>query len=112
MKRFIIWVVCIILVGLGYQTAKAQDIKREGKTFVTSSSHGASASKDIPTTYNWKDTKGNEYPIVLHQYTKGENAGKWTAYVMKTSAKTGKEYKYYIPNGIQIASEIMKEMGI
>lgn len=112
MHKFLIGILIILAGVVGCNTAKAQDVKRENKTFIASSNRGASASKDIPTTYNWKDTKGNEYPIVLHQYTKGENAGKWTAYVMKTSAKTGKEYKYYIPNGIQIASEIMKEMGI
>lgn len=112
MKKFIIGIIIILASVVGCNTAKAQSVKREGKTFIVESNRGASASKDIPTTYNWKDTKGNEYPIVLHQYTKGENAGKWIAYVMKTSAKTGKEYKYYIPNGIQIASEIMKEMGI
>ena len=111
MKKFIIGVLCIILVGLmGCQTTKAQTVKREGKTFIASSS-GAS-SDDVATTYIWKDKSGKEHPIFLHKYTKGEKAGKWGAYVMKVSAKTNKEYKYYIPKGEEIAETIRKEMSL
>lgn len=109
MARAIFWVLLILVLLMG-QEAKAQNVKREGKTFIAESNRGASSSKDLLASYTWKDTKGNEYPIVLHQYTKGEKAGKWTVYVVKTSAKTGKEYKYYIPNGEQIAEDIRKEM--
>lgn len=104
---------CIILAGLmGCQTTKAQNVKKEGKTFIASSSRGASNSSDVSTAYFWRDSKGNEYPIYLHKYTKGDKAGQWTAYVIRKSQKTGKEYKYYIPNGVEIAAEINKEMGI
>ena len=114
MRKFIIGVITIILaVFAGCITAKAQDVKREGNTFISQkSSRTSSTSKDIATTYNWQDNKGNVYPIILHQYVRGENAGKWVAYVMRKSEKTGKEYKYYIPDGMEIAAEIMKEMGI
>jgi hypothetical protein len=111
MKKFIIGAIIILASVVGCNTAKAQNVKREGKTFIAKSTRGASASKDVATTYTWKDTKGNEYPILLHQYTKGENEGKWTAYVMRVSSKTGKEYKYYIPNGVEIAEQIMRETG-
>ena len=111
MHKFIIGVIIILASIVGCNTAKAQNVKREGNTFIAESSRGASASKDVATTYTWKDTKGNEYPIYLHQYSKGENAGKWTAYVIRKSAKTGNEYKYYIPNGADIAAQIMKETG-
>ena len=111
MKKFIIGVIIILASVVGCNTAKAQNVKRDGNTFIAESNRGASASKDVTTTYTWKDTKGNEYPILLHQYTKGENVGKWTAYVMRVSAKTGKEYKYYIPNGVEIAEQIMRETG-
>ena len=114
MKKFILWVMCIILVSVvGCNTAKAQsNVKREGKTFIAESSHGASSSKDIATTYTWKDTKGVEYPIFLHKYTKGEKLGMWGAYVIRKSEKTGKEYKYYIPDSMDIAEIIIKEMGV
>lgn len=111
MRRFIIGVIIILVSIAGSNTTKAQNVKREGKTFIAETTREASASKDMVTTYTWKDTKGNEYPIYLHQYTKGDKAGQWTAYVIRTSAKTGKEYKYYIPNGADIATEIMKEIN-
>ena len=112
MKKFIVWVMCIILVSVvGCNTAKAQsqDVKKEGKVFIASSSRGTS-NADTPTEYTWRDTKGNEYPLYLHKYTKGEKEGKYTVYVIRKSAKTNKEYKYYVPNGEQIAEQIMKEM--
>lgn len=81
--------------------------RREGKTFVQRVN--APSKGDTPTTYVWRDSKGNEYPIILHTYTKGEKAGRTTAYVIRKSAKSGQEYKYYLPNGEQIAEEIMSE---
>lgn len=111
MKRFIIGVLCIILASaVGCSTAKAQTVKREGKTFIAGSSRAS--SDDIATTYVWKDKSGKEYPIFLHKYTKGDKAGKWCAYVVKVSAKTNKEYKYYIPQGQEIAETIRKEMSL
>lgn len=92
----------------GAQEKSAQGaFKREGKTFVQTRSQDT--AKDIATAYTWRDSKGNEYPIFLHTYTKGEKAGRTTAYVVRTSAKTGKEYKYYLPDGERIALEIMNE---
>lgn len=112
MKKFIIWVMCIILASVvGCNTAKAQNVKKEGKTFIAQSSKGSS-SKDIATTYVWKDTKGNEYPIYLHKYAKGEKAGQWGAYVIRQSKKTGKDYKHYFSGNDEIAATIVKEMGI
>ena len=95
--------------------ANAQDknstkgFTKEGKTFTQQKASRGSSSGDQATAYTWKDSKGNTYPIVLHTYTKGEKAGRTTCYVVKTSAKTGKEYKYYLPDGEAIAKEILKE---
>ena len=111
MKKIIVWVMCIILVALmGCQTTKAQNVKREGKTFIAESTRGVSSSNDIPTEYTWKAKDGKEYPIVLHKYTKGNNVGKWGAYVVRKSDKTGKDYKYYFPKNEEIAKEIQKEI--
>lgn len=82
--------------------------ERAGKTFIQSSRQTAGKT-DSPTAYTWKDKQGKEYPIILHTYTKGEKKGRTTAYVVRTSAKTGKEYKYYLPDGERIALEIMNE---
>lgn len=111
MKTLIFKAIVLIslIVACGTSTIKAQDFKREGKVF--SSVKKSSTSDDVATPYTWKDSKGVEYPISLHKVTKGDNAGKWKAYVVKKSAKTGKEYKYYIPS-LTMADEIAKEMGL
>lgn len=98
-----------LIVACGTSTIKAQDYSRDGKVFKTVK---ISVSDDIKTNYTWEDKKGNSYPIVLHKVSKGSNAGKYNAYVLKKSEKTGNTYKYYIPKGIEIASEISKEMGL
>lgn len=112
MKKFILLAI-MFLVGAfvaGAQTTKVSDnVAREGKTFIQQTTRGASTNTDQETSYTWRDSKGNEYPIILHTYTKGEKAGKETCYVWKVSAKTGKKYKYYIPNGEAIAEQIIKE---
>jgi len=113
MKRIIITIAIIVSA---MSAASAQDrtagasFTKDGKTFVQQKSARASRpSDDRATAYTWKDSKGNEYPIYLHTYTRGENAGKTTCYVLRTSKKTGKEYKYYLPDGIAIAEQILKE---
>ena len=112
MKKLIIGVIIILASIVGCNTAKAQNVQREGKTFISQNTKGAKASKDIETTYTWQDKDGNNYPIYLHQYDKGEKQGQWGAYVVRKSKKTGKLYKYYFPNNEEIAAEIMKEMKL
>lgn len=113
MKKFILGAIIVLASLVGCQLAKAQEpLKREGKTFIATSTRGASSSSDVATTYTWRDTKGNEYPLWLHKYSKGNKAGTYTVYVIKKSAKTGNDYKYYLKDGESIAKEIMKEMGI
>lgn len=84
----------------------AQSYKIEGKEIVQQKS--AKSSNDTKTDYTYKDSKGNIYPIYLHKYTKEENIGKHTCYVIKTSQKTGKTYKYYLPDGMAMAEKILK----
>ena len=113
MKKIIIGILSIILAfTFSNVETKAQNVKREGKTFVQTSTKESSSKNDVQTSYTWKDSKGVEYPIILHQYTKGDNAGQWTCYVIKKSAKTGKDYKYYLKDGVEIAATIRKEMGL
>lgn len=83
--------------------------KREGKTFVQSADQAQMMKGDTLTAYTWRDTKGQEYPIILHRYTKGEKAGKVVAYVIRLSKKSGKEYRYFLPDGEKIATEILNE---
>ena len=108
MKKAILTLAVLALaIGAGAQDKTRQNYEKDGKTFIQTKAQAS--AKDTPTSYVWRDKKGNEYPIVLHVYTKGKNAGKTTCYVIRTSAKTGKEYKYYLPDGERIAQEILKE---
>lgn len=112
MKKVIITIAVFAAAVMGAAAQNqnaAKGYTRDGKTFTQQKGARSSSSSDRPTAYTWKDSKGNEYPIVLHTYTKGEKAGRTTCYVVRTSAKTGKEYKYYLPDGEAIAREIMRE---
>ena len=109
MKKVII-TIAIVIASMVAGNAQDHTAKftQEGKTFVQQKA-GRTSKTAEPTGYTWKDSKGNEYPIFLHTYSKGEKAGRTTCYVFKTSAKTGKEYKYYLPDGEAIASKILAE---
>ena len=112
MKKTILtaFLLALALSSQGQEKSPAKTYERQGKTFVQSkTAKSQDSATDTPTAYVWRDSKGNEYPIILHRYTKGEKAGRTTAYVIRTSAKTGKEYKYYLPNGEDIAREIISE---
>ncbi len=109
MKKVILTIAIVIAsMVAGNAQDRSQNFTQEGKTFVQQKAGRASKTAE-PTGYTWKDSKGNEFPIFLHTYSKGEKAGRTTCYVVKTSAKTGKEYKYYLPDGEAIASKILAE---
>lgn len=108
MKTFFLTVLSIFLLSIsGSYAQNPTNYDASTKTFTAVKA--SKASNDILTEYKWKDSKGNEHPLYLHKYTKGENAGKYTCFVFRVSKNTGKEYKYYIPNGIEIASQIKNE---
>lgn len=116
MKRFFVMMATVITMFFGINNVNAQtpdgdntqkvEYSKENKTFKKVKKSG---NNDQKTSYLWEDSKGNTYPIWLHEYTRGENTGKITCYVIRISQKTGKEYKYYLPNGIEIAEQILRE---
>lgn len=75
------------------------EVKREGNTFKVEQTSKAS---DTQTKYTWEDKEGNQYPIFITK--------KGACYVLRTSKKTGKEYKYYLPKDIQ--ETIKRELNI
>lgn len=111
MKKMIL--LAIMLLGwafiAGAQTTKVSDkVIREGDIFISQKTDTTSVNDQV-TAYKWRDSKGVEYPIILHTYTRGEKAGRNTCYVWRVSKKTGKKYKYYLPDGEKIAEMIIKE---
>lgn len=93
MKKLIL---CILL-ALFCITANAE-VKREGDTFKVEQTLKAN---DTQTKYTWEDKDGNKYPIFITK--------RGACYVLRTSKKTGKEYKYYLPKDIQ--ETIKKELN-
>lgn len=97
MKKIL--VTLVLLFGLVAPTY-SQNFEKNGTEFVSTK---ATRTKSEPekTIYTWKDNKGNVYPIYI------SNTG--SCFVFKISAKTGKEYRYYL--GKEISTAICKELG-
>lgn len=70
-------------------------VKKDASTYVQTSK---SNQQPIMTNKYWVDSNGNKYVIFLTAKS---------AYIVKTSKKTGKEYKQYLPK--EISNEIRKE---
>ena len=92
MKKLIF---CLILAAISLTSTA--EVKREGDTFKVEQTSKAS---DTQTKYTWEDKEGNKYPIYITK--------KGACYILRTSKKTGKEYKYYLPKDIQ--ETIKKEL--
>ena len=81
--------------------ANAQTYTREGNTFISSKGERVKA-EPVKTKFTWKDSKGREYPVYISKTG--------SCFVIKVSAKTGKEYKSYL--GPEISQQICKELSI
>lgn len=86
---------------LGVTISFAQDYQRNGKEFSpVKKERSVSASEDVKTGYTYKDSKGKVYDIYMSK--------KGACYIIRTSSKTGNQYKSYLPKGIQ--NEIKNEL--
>ena len=74
-----------------HHEAKAQSVTRQGNTFVQDSSKSTKIKKDHPllTKYYYLASDGTKYPIYMSANGK--------CFIIRTSAKTGKQYKQYLP---------------
>lgn len=89
MKRLILTIGIILCSLFVFSQAT---IKRDGNTFYAEKS--TTTSSCTLTVFKWKDSKGVEYPIYRSK--------KGAYYVIRTSNKTGEEYKYYLPKEVQV----------
>lgn len=97
-RRLITLVLLILAIGLA---ANAQTYTRSGNTFISSTGERVKA-EPIKTKFTWKDRKGKEYPVYI--------SSNGSCFVIKVSAKTGKEYRNYLSP--EISQQICKELGI
>ena len=95
-RRLLALMLLVLAMGLA---ANAQTYTRSGNTFISSTGERVKAEK---TKFTWKDSKGKEYPVYI------SNSG--SCFVIKVSAKTGKEYRNYL--GSEISQQICNELGI
>ena len=86
MKK-LLFMLCLIL--LGGITVKAQEVIRKGNTFEQVSKKKSKEAYKL-TQYTYIAADGNKYPIYLSE------KGKY--FIFRKSAKTGKEYRQYLPN--------------
>ena len=85
MKKFIF----TLLLAMFVLPLSAQSFRQEGKVFVQTAKAGTVANDTIKTDYVFVARDGEKLTIILSK------SGK--AYVWKTSKKTGRKYKMYIP---------------
>lgn len=70
--------------------ARGQSVVRNGKMFIQqSNSNKIEKDSATLTGYFYIDTKGVKYPIYM--------SSKGKCFIIRTSAKTGKQYKQYLP---------------
>lgn len=99
--KSIIFILCILLSGSVYAATDGdKSFTKEGNTY-SSTGRQVANSKPIATGCTWVDSKGNQYPIFM------SNSG--SCYVIKTSAKTGKEYKSYLKP--DVSKDICAKLG-
>lgn len=98
LRRLLTLLLLVLAIGLA---ANAQTYTRSGNTFISSKGERVKA-EPVKTKFTWKDSKGNEYPVYI--------SSNGSCFVIKVSAKTGKEYRNYL--GPEISQQICKELGI
>lgn len=91
-----------IFVAFFALTCNAQDFKVEGKTFTqVNKGRKSTKSEPIATGCIWIDSKGVQYPVFMSE--------SGSCFVIKTSKKTGKEYKNYL--GKDVSKAICQKIG-
>lgn len=99
MKKVLIAVALLLMLGVNNSNSFSQVIRRNGNTFTVAKVKQVNSMK---TKFTWQDSKGVLYPIYL--------SPSGATYVLKTSKKSGREYKYYL--GEEISKAVCKELGI
>lgn len=102
MKKIILAVA--MLLAFGIQNTNAQSVVKNGNIFKLVLSGSSRAAKDtLATKFEWEDSKGNKYPIIV-------NKDSGACYIWRKSAKTDKMYKSYL--GAEVSQVVCKELGI
>lgn len=104
MKKAIFFIICALFISIASNAQNSVTV--HNKTIKVEKTIQQS---DIKTSWNYEDSKNGSYPIWIHKISRGENVGKWVAYVNKVSKKSGKEYKYYLKLDEEYLNKILKD---
>ena len=89
----------LIFLGAALQECRAQNVVRKGHSFYQQQSTNKIAKDSVVFTgYHYFDAKGIRYPIYM--------SSKGKCFIIRTSSKTGKQYKQYLP---EITKQLTKK---
>lgn len=91
--KYVVKTCIAVLLCMCSLTTQAQNVRREGNTFIQQSAVGDSTA----TSYYYQDAKGIKYPIFI--------SAKGKAYCWVKSSKTGKMYRKYLPKITKMLSK-------
>lgn len=102
MLQAVLWVLvafAFIFLGAAFQECRAQNVVRKGHSFYQQSNSNKIAKDSVTFTgYHYFDSKGVRYPIYM--------SSKGKCFIIRTSSKTGKQYKQYLP---EVTKELTKK---
>lgn len=103
MRKFFIILAMVMGISIvGAAQSSDAKVERNGKVFSQKSVKKAK-TEPVVTDFQWEDSKGNQYPILV-------NPDSGRCFVIKVSGKTGKEYKQYLD--ADVCKTVCKEVGI
>ena len=99
-------IIALAVLGMAFAAPAQVKYEQNGNTFksVTSEKTIKKGAEPLKTPFFYEDSKGMKYPIYI------SNGGKGSAFIIRTSKKTGKDYKSYL--GKEMTQEIKKQLGI
>lgn len=99
-------IIAFAILGMAFAAPAQVKYEQNGNTFksVTSEKTIKKGAEPLMTPFFYEDSKGMKYPIYI------SNGGKGSAYIIRTSQKTGKTYKAYL--GKDMTEDIKKQLKI
>ena len=96
---YAVFALMLVFLGAIIQECRAQNVVRKGHSFYQQSNSNKIAKDSVTFTgYHYFDAKGIRYPIYM--------SSKGKCFIIRTSSKTGKQYKQYLP---EVTKELAKK---
>ena len=98
-------IIALAVLGMAFAAPAQVKYEQSGNTFKRIEAEKTIKKGDPPmkTPFFWENSQG-KWPIYL------SNGGKGSAFIIRTSKNTGKEYKAYL--GKEVTQDIKKQLNI